>query len=468
MSEAESVVTPNRETIWDVILSSLKGEVRDYTTETLNRAVLFLAVPMVMEMIMESLFALADVFWVSRLGSNAIAVVGLTESIMTIIYAVLIGLSMAGAAIVARRVGEQDDEEAARSSVQVILLGVLFAIVLGLIGILFGPQLLQIMGADQKVLQEGATFSRIMIGGNLTVTLIFVINGIFRGAGDAVFAMRTLIFANTLNIIIAPCLIFGLHLGVSGAAIATNIGRGCGVLYQCYHLFRGSSRIQITWRHFIFEPEVIGSILKVGANGIFQNLINMTSWICLVRIVSLFGSSAVAGYTVAIRLVIFALLPAIGLANAGATLVGQNLGAKQPARAESAVWVATKYNILFLTIIGLVFVALSSPITLFFSQDPDVHRYATLALWVIALGFPLYAVGMSMTSALNGAGDTWTPTWLNLICFWILEIPLAWVLAKPLSQGPTGVFISVSIAFSAVALGGFLLFRRGKWKAIKV
>lgn len=468
MSAPISDETLSRTSLWQVVISSFKGETRDYTTETLHRAVLFLAVPMVLEMAMESIFALADVFWVSRLGSDAVAVVGLTESIMTIIYAVAIGLAMAGAAIVARRVGERDDEEAARSGVQVILLGLLVALGLGLIGIFFGPSLLRLMGADENVLRIGSTFGRIMIGGNVTVTLIFLINAIFRGAGDAAFAMRTLILANSLNIILGPCLIFGLGLGVTGAAIATNIGRACGVLYQLYHLTRRPGRIQIARRHFVFEPDVIWSIIRVGSTGIFQNLIGMTSWIGLVRILSQFGSSALAGYTIAIRLVIFAILPAWGLSNAGATLVGQNLGAKQPDRAESAVWIAVRYNVVFLGIIGAFFIALSGPITWLFTQEPQVHRYATQALGVISLGFPFYAAGMCMTSAFNGAGDTWTPTWLNLACFWAFEIPFAWCMAEKLSKGPAGVFIAITIAFSLLALAGLVMFRRGRWKTVKV
>ena len=468
MSAPISDETLLRASLWQVVISSFKGETRDYTTETLHRAVLFLAVPMVLEMAMESIFALADVFWVSRLGSDAVAVVGLTESIMTIIYAVAIGLAMAGAAIVARRVGERDDEEAARSGVQVILLGLLVALGLGLIGIFFGPSLLQLMGANENVLRIGSTFGRIMIGGNVTVTLIFLINAIFRGAGDAAFAMRTLIFANSLNIILGPCLIFGLGLGVTGAAIATNIGRACGVLYQLYHLTRRPGRIQIARRHFVFEPDVIWSIIRVGSTGIFQNLIGMTSWIGLVRILSQFGSSALAGYTIAIRLVIFAILPAWGLSNAGATLVGQNLGAKRPDRAESAVWIAVRYSVIFLGIIGAFFIALSGPITWLFTQEPQVHRYATQALGIISLGFPFYAAGMCMTSAFNGAGDTWTPTWLNLACFWAFEIPFAWCLAEKLSKGPAGVFIAITIAFSPLALAGLVMFRRGRWKTVKV
>jgi putative MATE family efflux protein len=468
MSAPISENTLPRASLWHVVVSSFKGETRDYTTETLHRAVLFLAVPMVLEMAMESVFALADVFWVSRLGSDAVAVVGLTESIMTIIYAVAIGLAMAGAAIVARRVGERDDEEAARSGVQVILLGLFVALGLGLIGIFFGPSLLRLMGANDDVRRMGSTFSRIMIGGNVTVTLIFLINAIFRGAGDAAFAMRTLILANSLNIILGPCLIFGLGLGVTGAAIATNIGRGCGVLYQLYHLTRRPGRIQIARRHFVFEPDVIWSIIRVGSTGIFQNLIGMTSWIGLVRILSQFGSSALAGYTIAIRLVIFAILPAWGLSNAGATLVGQNLGAKRPDRAESAVWIAVRYNVIFLGIIGAFFIALSAPITWLFTQEPEVHQYATQALWVIALGFPFYAAGMCMTSAFNGAGDTWTPTRLNLACFWLFEIPFAWCLAEKFSKGPAGVFIAITIAFSLLALAGLVVFRSGGWKTVKV
>ena len=468
MPVADPEKTSPRASLWPVIISSFKGETRDYTTETLQRSILFLAVPMVLEMAMESIFALADVFWVSRLGSDAVAVVGLTESIMTIIYAVAIGLAMAGAAIVARRVGERNDEEAARSSVQVILLGFAVALGLGVVGICFGPSLLRAMGASDRVLELGSNFSRIMIGGNVTVTMIFLINAIFRGAGDAVVAMRTLIFANTLNIVLGPLLIFGFGFGVTGAAMATNIGRGCGVLYQLYHLAVRPGRIRIARRHFVFEPDVVWSILRVGSVGIFQNVIGMTSWIGLVRILSQFGSSALAGYTIAIRLVIFALLPAWGLSNAGATLVGQNLGAKRPDRAESAVWMAVRYNVIFLGIIGLLFIVLSAPITWLFTQDLEAHGYATQALWVIALGFPFYAAGMCMTSAFNGAGDTWTPTRLNLACFWLFEIPFAWWLADKLSQGPSGVFIAITCAFSLLAIGGLILFRRGAWKAVLV
>lgn len=455
-----------------VIVDALKGGHHDYTALPLNRAVLLLAVPMVLEMLMESLFAVVDVFWVSRLGKDAIAVIGLTESVMTLIYAVAIGISIAATAIVARRIGEKDPERAAHAAAQIVLLGASVAAVLGIILGFFAPQLLRLMGAEESVVVLGTGFSRTMFSGNITVFLIFLINAIFRGAGDAVLAMRTLWLANTLNIVLGPCFIFGLgpcpELGVTGAAVATNIGRGTGVLYQLWHLSGHSCRVRVRWQHFVPDFALLGQVLRTAWSGIAQFLINTTSWIGLFKILALFGSSALAGYTIAIRVVIFAIMPAWGLANAGATLVGQNLGAKQPERAEAAVRIATRFNMAFLGAVGVIFIACASLIVGIFSHDAEVHRFGTQALWIVSLGFPCYAAGMCYGGAFNGAGDTWTPTRLNFFCFWLGQVPLAWLLAKPLGLGPLGVFISVPTAFSALALWSYLLFRRGTWKAQKI
>jgi putative MATE family efflux protein len=421
-----------------------------------------------LEMVMESLFAVVDVFWVSRLGKEAVAVIGLTESVMTLVYAVAIGMSFAATAIVARRIGEKDPAAAAAAAGQIVLLGVTVASALGIVLGFFAPDILRLMGAEPKVVEMGSGFARVMLGGNATVFLIFLINAIFRGAGDAVLAMRTLWLANALNIALGPCFIFGLgffpEMGVTGAAVATNIGRGVGVLYQLWHLTRGVGRVHIRAASLRPDFALMGSIMRTAGNGILQLLISTTSWVGLFKILALFGSSALAGYTIAMRVIIFALMPAWGLANAGATLVGQNLGAKQPDRAEQAVRVAAKYNMIFLGVVGLVFIALSGPIVRLFTTDPDVLVHGTRALWIVSLAFPLYAAGMCLESAFNGAGDTWTPTRLNFFCFWLGQVPLSWVLAKPLGFGPVGVFVAVPVSFSILATWSWFLFRQGRWK----
>jgi putative MATE family efflux protein len=458
--------------LWQVVVSAIRGEHRDYTTETLNRAVILLAITMVLEMVMESIFALADVFWVSHLGSDAVAVVGITESMMYIVYAVAVGLSMAGTAIVARRIGEKNPDRAASAAVQLIVLALCISAAIGIFGGLFARDILRLMGGNDHVVEMGTTFTTIMLGGNATAILIFVINAIFRGAGDAAIAMRTLWFANAINILLGPCLVFGLgpfpRLGVTGAAVATTIGRGCGVLFQLFQLVARDSRVRIRLRHFHFELDALGQMLRLAANGTLQNLVSTASWIGLVRIISQSGSAALAGYTIAMRVVIFAILPAWGLSNAGATLVGQNLGAAKPERSESAVWIAVRYNVLFLGTIGLLFILFAGPIASFFSTDPRTLAYGAQALWIIGLGFPFYAVGMCLTSAFNGAGDAWTPTWINLSCLWLFEIPLAWLLANYFNGGATGVFIAIPIAFSALAIASALVFRRGRWKLQRV
>jgi putative MATE family efflux protein len=425
---------------------------------------------MVLEMVMESVFAVCDVFFVSRLGADAVATVGLTESMLTIIYALAMGLAIGATAMVARRIGERNPDGAARAAVQAIVLGAIVAAILGALGLLFAPQLLGAMGASSSVLATGTTYARIMYGGNATIVLLFLVNAIFRGAGDAAIAMRVLWLANAINIALGPCLIFGLGpfpaLGVKGAAIATNIGRATGALFALSRLLRGrSARISIRARHLRIDLPVMLRLVRLSASGALQMIIGTASWIGLIRILSTFGSGVLAGYTIGIRLVIFALLPSAGLSNAAATMVGQALGAKKPARAERAVWIAGFYNLCFLGVVGLVFVLLAGHIARIFTTDPAVVPNAVDTLRIIALGFLFYAYGMVISAAFNGAGDTMTPTILNIVIFWMWEIPLAYVLAKVLGFGPRGVYVAVSVAFSTLAVVSAALFRRGKWKA---
>jgi putative MATE family efflux protein len=451
-----------------LLREALSSERRDYTSGDLRRAILLLAIPMVLEMAMESLFAVADIFWVSKLGADAIAAVGYTESFMTIIYAVGIGISMAATALVARRTGEKDPEAAARTAVQVVLLGVGVAAVLGVVGATFADDLLRMVGATESVVATGGGFARVMLGGNASVMLIFLINAAFRGAGDAAIAMRTLWLANAFNIVLGPCFIFGLgplpEMGVTGAAVATTIGRSLGVGYQVYWLVKGHGNLRVARRHVAVDLAVIRQLARVAVNGIGQLMISTTSWIGLVSILAIFGSPVVAGYTVGVRVLLFALLPSWGLSNAAATLVGQNLGAKQPERAEQAVRIAARFNFWFLTAVGVVFVAFAGPIVGLFAKEVVVVEYATETLRICALGFPVYAYGVVLLAAFNGAGDTRTPTMLNFVCFWCWEIPLAYVLARVLGVGPAGVFWAICVAFSTLAVLGWVVFRRGTWK----
>lgn len=462
----------SRISFWSDVAHALKGEQHDYTAGSLNRAVLLLAVPMVLEMVMESLFAVVDVFWVSRLGRDAVAVIGLTESVMTLIYAVAIGISFAATAIVARRIGEKDPERAAQTAGQIVVLGLATAAGLGLLLGYFAADILTLMGAGPSIVAMGSDFARIMLGGNVTVFMIFLINAVFRGAGDAVLAMRTLWLANALNIALGPCFIFGWgpfpEMGVTGAAVATNIGRGIGVLYQLWHLTGHNSRVRVRLRHLRPTLDILKGIMATAGNGIVQLLIGTTSWVGLFKILAMFGSAALAGYTIAIRIVVFALMPAWGLANAGATLVGQNLGALKPDRAEAAIRIAARFNVLLLGVVGAAFVIFARPLVGLFTTDPGVLAYGARALWIMSLGFPLYAAGMCLEAAFNGAGDTWTPTWLNFFCLWLGQVPLAWILADIFSLGPLGVFIAAPLAFSALALWSGVLFKRGKWKLQKV
>lgn len=464
--------SPPSQSFWRSVAQSLRGEQHDYTALPLNRAVLLLAVPMILEMLMESLFTVVDIFWVARLGRDAVAVVGLTESVMSLIFAVAIGISFAATAIVSRRIGEKNPALAAQAAGQILVLGITLASGIGLVGGWFAGDILRLMGADDAVVAQGTAYARVMLGGNATVFLIFVINAIFRGAGDASLAMRTLILANSLNLILDPCFIFGWgpfpEMGVTGAAVATNIGRGVGVLYQLWHLTGKPSHIRIHWSDLRPRAESLFTIIKTSGNGIAQMLIATTSWVGLFKILAIFGSPVLAGYTIAIRVVIFALMPAWGLANAGSTLVGQNLGANQPDRAAAAVKIAAKFNAFLLGVVGLIFIVFARPLVGLFTQDPEVFAHAVRALWIVSLAFPLYAVGMCLEGAFNGSGDTATPTRLNFFCFWCGQVPLAWLLAQPLGLGPLGVYIAVPVSFTVLTLWSGVLFLRGTWKLKKV
>lgn len=458
--------------LWSTIKEAIRGSHQDYTEAPIGRAVLLLAVPMVLEMMMESVFVVADVFFVGKLGPDAVATVGITESWMTVMYALAVGLSIGAAATVARRVGEKDADNAARSAVQSIVMGFGAAALFGTIGVLFGPKLLAIMGASDDVLRTGSTFSRVMLGGSGTVVLLFLINAVFRGAGDAAIAMRVLWFANAINIILGPCLIFGIgpfpELGVAGAAVGTTIGRGSGVIYQLLYLSRREGRIQIRREHLSFDLGVMRTILRISGTATFQNFINTASWMGLVRILTGFGSAAVAGNTIGIRIILFALLPSFGVSNAAATLVGQNLGAGKPDRAEAAAWKAGLYNTICLGTVGVLFVISAPQLIQFFTTDPEVAQYGVRCLRIVSAGFLFYGYAMVFSASFNGAGDTRTPTLINIFCFWCWEIPLAWALAHPFGVGPTGVFIAVSVAFSTMAFVAGWQFSKGTWKLKRI
>jgi putative MATE family efflux protein len=465
--------TPSQATVpkfWSTVAEALRGTHQDFTEGSIARAIVLLAVPMVLEMALESVFAVVDIFFVGRLGPSAVSAVGLTESMLSIMYAVDLGLGMGATALVARRIGEKDPEGASVSAVQAIIVGIVVAAVLGAGGAIFGPQLLALMGADPAVISQGAMFTRVMLGGSGCILFLFLFNAIFRGAGDAAIAMRVLWFANIINLILDPCLIFGLgpfpRLGVTGAAVATTIGRTCGALFALSRLLTPGNRVTISRRHLKFVPEVMGRLLRVAGNGAFQAFIGSASWILIVRIMARFGSEALAGYVISIRLVIFALLPSWGLGNAAATMVGQSLGARKPERGEKAVWLASMYDCGVLSVIGLLFGLFARPLVSFFTHDPAVLDVGAASLRTIALGFPLYAYGMVVTQSFNGAGDTWTPTLINLFVFWLWEIPLAYFLAVTTKFGPPGVFIALTTAFSTLAVVSILVFRRGRWKAV--
>jgi len=461
-----------KEPLWALLREAVRGSHRNFTEGSLGQAIVLLAVPMVLEMAMESIFAVCDVFFVGRLGADAVATVGLTESIITLVYTTGIGLGIGAMATVARRIGEQDPDGAAHAATQALYIGAAASLLLGLAGGIFAPQLLRLMGATESVIATGSTFARVMLGGCGVVIFLFLINSIFRGAGNAAIAMRVLVLANSLNIALGPCLIFGLgpfpELGVTGAAIATTTGRGIGALYALSHLLRAGSRVRIAARHLTPDTAAMGRMLRLCGSSIVQLFVGMASWIFLTRIIAGFGSQAVAGHTIGIRVILFALLPSMGMGNASATLVGQSLGAGKPDRAEAAVWRAAFYNFVFLGLVGVLFAAKPAAIAGVFTMDRVVLGYASASLRTIAFGFPFYAYGMVISQSFNGAGDTRTPTILNLCCFWAFELPLAWVLAYRWGMGPYGVFWAMMIAFSVFAVAAAAVFRTGAWKTKRV
>jgi putative MATE family efflux protein len=454
-------------TLWSSVREALRGSHQDYTIGSLNRSIFLLAIPMVLEMVLESLFAVTDVFWVGRLGANAVATVGLTESMLSLVFAIGLGVSLSTTAMVARRIGEKDPEDAAIAGVQAIVLGLGISLALGIPAGIFAPQLLGLMGASPAIVAGGSGYARIALGGCGAIIMLFLNNAIFRGAGDAAIAMRLLWVSNIINLVLDPCLIFGLgpfpHLGVTGAALATFTGRSIGVLYQFYRLLKGTERIRVLARHLHLNLSVMSRLLRVSLTGMLQFAIANASWIGLVRIVSTFGAAAVAGYTVAIRIVVFFILPAWGLSNAAATLVGQNLGAGRPDRAALAVWRTAYYNMIFLGSLGIFFFVYATPVVRLFVNDPAVVSIAGSALRTFSCGNLAYAYVMVMLQAFNGAGDTITPTIVNFFGFWVLEIPLAWGLAVGLHTGARGAFASVVIAECAIAVTSIILFRQGRW-----
>lgn len=451
---------------------AVKGTQQEYTTGSIRKAIFMLSVPMVLEMMMESVFFLVDAYFVSSLGANAIATVGLTESVLTLVYAIAIGLSMGVTAIVARRIGEKNVEGARRTAVQAIMLGILVAALVSLVGILYPKEILQIMGGEPDLIEEGYRFTQILLGGNVTIMLLYLINAIFRGAGDASVAMRVLIFSNILNIILDPLLIFGLGpipaFGVQGAAIATTIGRGSAVIFQLLILFYGWSRIKVGIKDVVLRASEMWNLVKVSLGGIGQFIIGTSSWVFLMRIMAEFGSEVLAGYTIAIRVLMFTLMPSWGMSNAAATLVGQNLGAGNADRAEQSVWKTGKYNAYFMVIVSLFYLFFADAILKIFSQDPEVIKYGALSLRVIAAGYVAYAYGMVIIQAFNGAGDTRTPTIINFFCFWLFQLPFAYLAAISLDMGVLGVLLAITIAEVLIAVIGIILFKKGKWKAVKV
>lgn len=452
--------------LWSNLKTSLKSEHQDFTTGSIRKAIFMLAIPMILEMCMESVFAVVDIFFVGKLGPNAAAAVGLTESFLTILYSVAIGLSMGATAMVARRVGEKNYDDAAKAGAQAALLALLVSVIISIVGFFYARTILSLMGANAAIIEMGTTYARIMLSGNIVIMLLFLINGIFRGAGDATIAMRSLWLANICNIILCPILIH--YFGLPGAAMATTTGRGIGVCYQVYHLFKGKGIIKIHLRHFIPDVSVLKGIFKIASTGTLQFLIGSASWIAMARIIAGFGGDAIAGYTIAIRLLIFFLMPAWGLSNAAATLVGQNLGAQQPERAEKSVWKTAQYNAIFMAIVSVLFFTCAEFFVSLINNDPAVVKTAVLALRIVSLGYIFYGVGMVMINAFNGAGDSKTPTWINLFWFWVFQIPFAYLLAIVWNMGPTGVFIAIVVTETCITITSVILFKRGKWKLIKI
>ena len=459
---------------WALFRRAVAGDSNiDYTEGSIGRATFLLAVPMLLEMTMESIFAITDIFFVARLGTEAVATVGLTEAVITLLFAVAIGLSMGATALVARRIGEKDTEGAAKSAAQVLWLGLMVSVVVGALGIMYPREILALMGAEQAVVDIGTGYTRIMFGGSFTIMFLFLINAVFRGAGDANIAMRALVVANSINIVLDPCLIFGIgpfpEMGVTGAAVATNIGRSVGVLYGLYYLFGSGGRLRLYARHLALKLSVLLSLVRISAGGIGQFLVATASWVFLMQIVADFGSEPVAGYTLAVRIAMFTLLPAWGLSNAAAALVGQNLGAKQLLRAETATWQVARYTAIYSAVVAVLVVLFAPTMAEFFlAEDPVAIGYTVDTLRIFAYGYVFWGFGMTIIQAFNGAGDTVTPTLINFLCFWVFQVPFAYVLAVVLEMGPRGVFWAVFAADSLVGIIAVLFFMQGKWKKKQV
>jgi putative MATE family efflux protein len=452
----------------DFVRESLRDNEVDFTQGRVNRALGLLAIPMMLEMSMEAIFAVVDIAFVSRLGTDAVAAVGITEALVTILYAIAIGLGMGVTAMVSRRIGAKNPEAAGSVTGQAIWLCALLSIVIGVIGVVYAEDMLRMMGASEGVVTQGTGFMAVLLGGSASIMYLFLLNAAFRGAGDATVALRSLWLANGINIVLDPCLIFGLgpfpEMGVTGAAVATTIGRGIGVAYQLYYLVGGRGRLEFHLRHLQFEYVLMRRMVVISVGGIGQFLIATSSWIIIMRIVAFYGSAAIAAYTIALRIIEFVFLPAWGLGNAAATLVGQNLGAGQPERAEKSAWRAAKYNTIFMTGLGILSVLAAPWIAAAFSSDPEVLHYGTNCIRILGIGYPMYAVGMVIVQSLNGAGDTATPSALNLLSFWLVQIPVAWWLAEPLGWGPSGVFWAIVISESLLTVLSVMVFRRGGWK----
>jgi putative MATE family efflux protein len=449
-------------------LEALRDNDEDFTKGPINRALGLLAIPMMLEMGMESIFAIVDIAFVSRLGTDAVAAVGITEALITVLYGIAIGLGMGITAMISRRIGEKDPHGAALVAGQALWVGIALSVGIGLFGVMFARDLLILMGASDSVVEQGAGFTTVLLGGSFSIIYLFLLNAAFRGAGDATVALRSLWIANGINIVLDPCFIFGLgpfpEMGVTGAAVATTIGRGTGVVYQLWYLMNGRGRLAFAAQHLKFIPSLAWRMLVISLGGIGQFLVATSSWIVVMRIVAIFGSPAIAAYTIALRMMEFVFLPAWGLGNAAATLVGQNLGAGQPERAEESAWRAAKYNTLFMTFVGMFLLIFAGGITGLFTVEPDVLRIGTNCLQILAIGFPAYAVGMVIVQAMNGAGDTETPATLNAICFWLLQIPLAYFLATRTPLLSNGAFAAITISETVLTILAVIVFRRGRWK----
>jgi len=471
MATDQTTVISRSTRIFTLIKESLRGGNHDFTQGSIRRAVLLLAIPMMLEMAMESVFALVDLYFVGHLphSSYAIQTVGLTESCLTIIYSLAVGMSMAATAIVARRIGEKDPVEAAKAGMQTVTLAILVNFVIGVAGFYYASNILSLMGASAETVRLGTNYTRIMMAESLIIVMLFLVNGIFRGAGNAAIAMRSLWIANIANIILCPLFINVLGFGLTGAAIATTIGRGTGVVYQLYHLFNGKNLLKMHLAYLKPHWEQIKAILKIAIPGILQFVIGSCSWIFLAELVATTGGDhGSAGYQTSIRLMLFFMLPAWGMSNAAATLVGQNLGAKEFNRAEDSVFKTVKYNVLYMATVTVITFLLATYLTAFFTNDEQVRQVATRSLQILSVGYIFYGIGMVMMSAFNGAGDTWTTTWVNLFGFWLLQVPLAYVLDKNFNMGITGVFLAIPIAETCMAIASFFLFKGGRWKKVKV